>query len=78
MKHADLERVVRFKTWEPPPADHAKIADRWKAQYKRGRVWTYCGDKRGSRRIHTELVALGANPSPADIDEIIGNDSWTR
>jgi hypothetical protein len=64
--------------WAPPIPEHHEIAERWKAQYCRGNVWRYCGDGKGSKQIYAELIALGDNPNPADIERIIGNDSWTQ
>jgi hypothetical protein len=64
--------------WTPKPPDHTEIAERWKAQFCRGAVWRYCGDDRGSKQIHAELLALGSAPNPGDIERVIGNDSWTR
>lgn len=56
----------------------ANIAkDRWKAQYyKNGEWYTYCGDDR--EITYNNLVALGDNPSPDDVNEVIGNNSWTN
>jgi hypothetical protein len=69
---------MTFATWTPPAPIHQKIAERWKAQYCRGGAWRFCGDGKGSKQIYQELLALGPNPNPADIEMIIGNDSWTR
>jgi hypothetical protein len=45
--------------WKPKPPHHSEIAERWQAQYRPRKVWRYCGDDRGSKRIHAELLALG-------------------
>jgi hypothetical protein len=65
-------------TYQAPAAEHKDIAKRWAAQYQRGNRWKYCGGDKTSSQIHAELVALGPDPDPADIERIIGNDSWTR
>lgn len=52
-------------------------AERWKYGFCTGRArgdW-YSED---ARKIHEKLVALGPNPSPSDVDNVIGNSSWTR
>lgn len=50
----------------------SQVATRWGEQY--GQYKHY---KEDSRKIHQELVALGPNPNPSDIEAIIGNKSWT-
>lgn len=45
----------------------------WKDQYCGQRVW-YNDDK---RLTYEKLVELGDNPSPDDVNEVIGNNSWT-
>ena len=56
----------------------ANIAkDRWRAQYyENGEWYTYRGDKR--EITYNNLVALGDNPPPEDVNEVIGNNSWTN
>jgi hypothetical protein len=50
--------------------------DRWKAQYyKNGEWYAYGGDKEVK---YNNLVALGDKPSPDDVNEVIGNNSWTN
>lgn len=58
-------------------ASGAGVADRWKAQYCRKGAWdrNYQGD---SKDVWEKLVALGCNPSPARVAEVIGNKSWTH
>lgn len=34
-------------------------------------------DKRSPRAIYDALIALGRNPTPEQVNEVIGNDSWT-
>jgi len=59
--------------------DHRLIADRWKAQYCKGGAWRACKSGiDGAKRIHAELLMLGSDPQPEDIERIIGNDTWTR
>lgn len=53
----------------------AKItAARWKTNYLKNGEWRYGPDK---ERIYHELVALGNNPNPEDVNRVIGNSSWT-
>ncbi len=48
---------------------------RWKRAYvDRLGDWV-SNDKKG---IYDRLIALGKNPIPEQVDEIIGNSSWTR
>lgn len=49
----------------------ATAADRWEKQYKD------CF-RDGKHAVLEQLRALGASPDPADVDRIIGNDSWTH
>lgn len=52
-----------------------KAADSWyNTYYDRRNGWRY-GDNK--RVIFEELVALGQEPDPDDVDRIIGNNSWT-
>lgn len=55
----------------------ANIAkDRWRAQYYQNSEWySYGSDKEVK---YNNLVALGDNPSPNDVNEVIGNISWTN
>lgn len=52
------------------------IAKKWYNQYNGdSRLgWKYGEDK---RVIYENLLALGDNPHPDDVDRIIGNSSWT-
>lgn len=45
----------------------AKAAEAWAAQYRNGR----------KKDIHDALLALGESPSPDDVNQVIGNGSWT-
>lgn len=54
----------------------ANIAkDRWRAQYYESGGWYTYGDK---ELKYNTLVALGDNPSPDDVNKVIGNNSWTN
>jgi hypothetical protein len=76
-KHQTLRRRPDASIAVAPP-DNSEIAARWLAQYRRGGVWRGCdGGIEKSKQIYAGLLALGANPSSADIERIIGNDSWT-
>ena len=49
--------------------------DRWKRQYFHSGVWKHGVDK---NTVYKNLVDLGENPTPEQINEVIGNNSWTR
>ena len=49
--------------------------DRWKRQYFYSGVWKHGSDK---KTVYENLVSLGENPTPSQINEVIGNNSWTR
>ena len=49
--------------------------DRWKRQYSYNGYWEHANDK---KTVYENLVALGENPTPEQINEVIGNNSWTR
>ena len=54
-----------------------KIVDeRWKKQYYLNSSWDYYGDDKVEK--YEQLVNLGKNKNPEDVDKIIGNSSWTR
>ena len=48
------------------------VDERWKNQYYRGGSWNYCADKE-----YKQLVNLGKNKNPEDVDKIICNSYWT-
>lgn len=50
-------------------------ADKWKQTYFRKGEWQYGNDK---EVIYDKLMELGDNPSYKDVDEAIGNTSWTN
>ena len=52
------------------------VDDRWKKQYYLNFSWDYYGDDKVEK--YEELVNLGKNKNPEDVDKIIGNSSWTR
>ena len=52
------------------------VDDRWKKQYYLNSSWDYYGDDKVQK--YKELVNLGSNKNPEDVDKIIGNSSWTR
>ena len=49
-------------------------ASRWKSSYYKQNEWKYGEDK---EQKYYKLVALGGDPSPHDVDSVIGNTSWT-
>jgi hypothetical protein len=52
-----------------------KFKERYNSQgYKRWRNYGF-GD---TEQIYKDLKSLGENPSPDDVDKIIGNKSWTE
>ena len=50
-------------------------ASKWKQTYFRKGEWQYGNDK---EVIYYKLVALGYHPNYKDVDEAIGNTSWTN
>lgn len=51
-----------------------KASGRWLKTYFRKGEWVYGFDK---EVIYCNLKALGDNPTPEDVDRVIGNSSWT-
>ena len=49
--------------------------DSWKRQYFYNGFWKHGNDK---KTVYENLVALGENPTPSQINEVIGNNCWTR
>ena len=49
--------------------------DSWRIQYFYDGSWKYGSDK---KTVYENLVSLGENPTPSQINEVIGNNSWTR
>lgn len=52
------------------------VDDRWKNQYYINSSWDYYGEDKIEK--YEQLVNLGKNKNPEDVDKIIGNSSWTR
>ena len=52
------------------------VDKRWKNQYYRDDSWDYYGEDKVEK--YEDLVSLGSNKYPEDVDKIIGNSSWTR
>lgn len=52
------------------------VDERWKKQYYIDSSW----DRYGYDKVkkYEQLVNLGKNKNPEDVDKIIGNSSWTR
>jgi hypothetical protein len=61
----------KFNTSETEALTTAK---RWKKQYYFRNEWKEC--QGGSQRIYDNLVSL-EKPTPKQVEEIVGNDSWT-
>lgn len=56
-----------------PRALAATAAQRWREVYLRGGSW-YSPDKEAT---YERLRRLGPAPAPADVDAVVGNDTWT-
>ena len=60
----------------------ARAAEQWKNQYCIMQRWQ--GNRYGQptsdsrAKTYDKLIALGPYPSPEDVDEVIGNGSWTE
>ena len=52
------------------------VDDRWKKQYYKNYSWDRYGEDKFKK--YEQLVNLGNNKNPEDVDKIIGNSSWTR
>lgn len=54
-----------------------EVAKEWKNRYYSTYTgeWRYGSDK---EEIYNKLVALGFNPNPDEVNEIIGNNGWTE
>ncbi len=62
-----------------PDNEARTVAERWKNQYYNSSIGEWRNIwKDSSSRIYQELVNLGDNPDPEDVEELIGNDSWTK
>jgi len=56
-----------------------QAAARWRNTYfvRNGEEWG--NTKNGNTHpVYIKLLKLGKNPNPDDVDEVIGNESWTR
>lgn len=63
--------MPRF-TIHTPETCAAEAASRWHEQYKN---WKHDAEK---MQVGKALDALGPKPAAADVNRVIGNDSWTR
>ena len=52
------------------------VDERWKNQYYINSSWKRYGEDKVEK--YEQLVNLGSNKNPKDVDKIIGNSSWTR
>ena len=52
------------------------VDERWKKQYYKNSSWDRYGEDKVEK--YEQLVNLGDNKNPEDVDKIIGNPSWTR
>lgn len=56
----------------------ARAAERWQQQYaQRIKLGIPLADGTSAGDVLKRLLALGTNPTPAAVNEVIGNDSWT-
>lgn len=58
-------------------ASGSGVADRWARQYQRENGTWIDTELAKSQAIHQKLCALGDNPKPRDVADIIGNKSWS-
>ena len=60
-----------------PLTNAAEAAQKWKKRYFRKSEWSsiFDGD---AESVYNKLLELGNRPMPQDVDNIIGNNSWTR
>jgi hypothetical protein len=56
------------------------VAQKWKEQYysEMTKKWIKSPYFGGSEIIYKKLLSLGKNPNPDNVDEVIGNGSWTK
>jgi len=54
----------------------ANVAQAWKRQYYNGCKWSYNNDNDKEAK-YNRLMHLPSDATEHDIEEIIGNDSWT-
>lgn len=52
------------------------VDERWNNQYCKNSSWDYYGEYKVEK--YEQLVNLGKNKNPEDVNKIIGNSSWTR
>lgn len=52
----------------------ASAAKLWKERFAPHDEWP----NESSERIYNKLIALGDSPKPEEVDEVLGNDSWTK
>jgi hypothetical protein len=56
----------------------AEAAERWKKNYFNQRTGLWSSTISGPAKVvYDALIALGPHPEPADVNRVIGNDSWT-
>lgn len=57
-----------------------RVEHRWYESYSNSTFWDSCTPPRNKtkRQIHEDLVALGSFPTADQVDEVIGNKSWTE
>lgn len=51
-----------------------EAAQSWKSRYFRCGVWMSSDNK----LVYDNLIALGPDPDPDDVNTVIGNTSWTE
>jgi len=50
----------------------SRVAGRWRQQYEKTSHWSE------KENIYRQLLLLGTDPEPDEVDKVIGNGSWTR
>lgn len=63
-----------------PDARARRVAEEWKSQYfnRAKQEWMQIIIIGDTKNIYDQIIKLGEYPDPEDIEEIIGNDSWTK
>jgi hypothetical protein len=59
-------------------AEGRGVAERWRKQYQHPRDGWGNTASGNSKDVYEKLCALGPNPSPDSVAEVIGNKSWAH
>lgn len=55
-----------------------EAASKWKSTYHNVKYWHYDWYDETKKEIYNKLAALGENPIPEQVDDVIGNPFWTN